>query len=281
MKKFESIFNLALLESKFRTISKSLIANVKQTVLIYNSVYRKITKSDLKLLTDLVKGSEVWEDYFEDEPEVERIVVINKFLFTDLTNNKRHQVEVLVAYGNCEGSYAYYDEDNHFIVLYHNSIKELTDLELESVMIHELTHGFQQDKTQSEEYKKELKKLQKGKPYNQHVYFSEPIEFDAHMTELGHRITQEYKKYKQDIKNSLFPETKKILSKKLEKFLLELKLFIKSDVLAYTDYEELPLPEFFKLHSDFLHVIKSYLPLRQRLKKSLSKLYLDLTDEHP
>jgi hypothetical protein len=278
MNNFSSYFHKAVFESKFRTVEDELISKVRAIVRTYDLVYRKLSKSDMKVLTKEVNTEDSdWREYFKDE-EVERVAELGKIEFKDLATNKPKTVEILVAYGPHEASIANYDEDNNIITLFQGETRSLSNLELEAVVIHELTHGFQEYKTSSEPYKKVLKKMAKGLPYNRKVYFSEPLEFDAHITELAYRITEEYNNIKEGIKTATFPETAKVFQKRLEKFLLELKLFLKSDANAYIKFEELPLPKFFSTHQDFLETISSFPDLWKKVKDKLAHLYLKWTE---
>lgn len=273
---FSSHFQNALSESKFREIDQSLIQKVKDIVYEYNLIYKNLSKSDAKVFTEKVTKSSRWFDYFEDK-NVSRVAEMNKVNFKDLTDNEVKEAEVIIAYGGNGSSWAHYDGENHIMTLYHNEIKTLTDLEIEAVIMHELTHGFQEYKTTSEKYKKVLRKMAKGLPYNQKTYFSEPVEFDAHLTELLFRIKQEYAKLIDSSEQAEHTETSKVFQRRIKKYLLELKLFIKSDAKSYLAFEELPLPQFFSTHQDFLKTISTVPELWKKLKEKLAMLYLELT----
>ena len=276
MKNFLQYFKQALTESKFREIDKNLIYNVKDAVNTYNLVYKKLNKSDAKLLTTKVEPQSDWWEYFEDE-KVDRFAEIKQFKFKDLTKNKNKNVTIMVTYGARDSSYGNYDEDNEIVVLNHDMIKSLTDLEIEAIIIHELTHGFQEYKASSEPYKKALKRMAKGLPYNRQAYFYEPVEFDAHVTELAHRIKEEFYARQEAIDNAVLPEAKKVLQKRLERFLLELNLFSRSDSKSYLTYKELPLPQFCSTHGEFLEVVAKNPELWRKIKEKLASLYISLT----
>ncbi len=278
MKNFSHFFKQALNESKFRDVDENLINNIKDTVKTYNLVYKKLSKSDAKLLTTKIDQDSDWWEYFK-EAKVDRMAEIKQFRFKDLTKNKNKKVSIIVAYGGTDSTYAYYDEDNEIVVLNHDQIKGLSDLEIEAIITHELTHGFQEYKTSSDPYKKAIKKMSKGLPYNRQTYFYEPLEFDAHATELAHRIREEFYSRKEAIENAILPETKKVLERKLEKFLLELNLFSRSDRKSYLEYKELPLPQFCSTHEDFLETVAKNPNLWRKLKEKLASLYIDLTTE--
>ena len=270
----------SILESKFRKIDESLIPKVKDTVSAYNLLFRKITKTDLKTFTTKVDPTTQWFNYFKDE-KVDRIGVIKTFKFRDLETNQIKKVKILIAYGQEESSVAYYDKANNFAVLYQSVVKNFTDSELEAVIVHELTHGAQEYKITSPEYDAEVKKLAKGKPYNRQVYYLEPIEFDAHLTELGYRITEEYNKIKNGIAEAVMQESKKVFERRLARFLLEFSIFIKADISSYLRFKELPLPSFFSTHTEFLETISKNPSSLKKLKQKLSQLYFDLTAEFP
>lgn len=280
MKSFFYYFKQSLNESKFREIDETLIEDVKDVVKTYNLVYKKLSKSELKLFTTKVVPGSEWAIYFKDE-EVDNVAVIKKISFTDLLTNKPKTAEVIVAYGGNDTTYATYDDDNNVIVLNHNNIKALSEPELEAVIVHELTHGFQQYKKSSEAYNKAMKRMSKGLPYSAKAYYNAPIEVDAHFTELAHRIKRDYETKVQAIEDAALPESKKVLQKKLDRFLLELKLFIKSEAKSHLSYQELPLPAFCSTHDEFLETLSKKPELWRKLKQKLTQLYVDLTDEYP
>ena len=279
MDNFSYYFKQSLLESKFREIDTSLISSIYKIVLTYNAVYKKVD-STTKLLLKNVADDPKLVDYFEGEG-ITKIANLSEIRFTDLASKKPVKVNILIAYGGSETSLAYYDDVNNLMVIYNDNVKQLSEIELGSVIYHELTHGMQEYKDSSEEYKKELKKIAKGKPFKPHVYFLEPIEFDAHLTELAFRIKEEYNKKKTDIEKTLIPESKKLLERKLAKFLLEFRLFIKADAPSYTQYKELPLPYFFSTHADFIQAISKSKYHWKKLKEKLTALYVDLVGNHP
>ena len=281
MMKFDRMFCTKLLESSFRKLPETLVQSARDVVLLYTKTYRTPSKSAIKILTDDVKKDAFWSAYFKDIPNAKRAGIIFEFIFVDLDSNKPCTVKVVIVYGNTANSFGFYDRSTSFMVLFHESIKELSDIEIESVIIHEITHGFQQYTQQSPEYIKAVDNMQKNKTYSKYAYYTEPIETDAQMTELNYRIKREYDKRTDDIQKSVWPETKKIFTKKLRKFLLELKLFINSDLKSYINYEELPLPEFISLHKDFLTIIRKSPILQKKLKKSLANLYVDITGVFP
>ena len=274
---FSSYFQNALNESKFREIDQNLIQKVKNIVYEYNLIYKNLSKSDAKVFTEKVKKGSHWFEYFEDEG-VDRVAEMSEIEFKDLADKTYKTAKILIAYGGNGSSLGNYDSENAVLTLYHNEIKKLTDLEIEAVIIHELTHGFQEYKATSDQYEKALKKMAKGLPHNKKVYFSEPVEIDAHFTELAIRIKEEYAKLVELSEQAEYKETSRVFQKRIEKFLLELKLFIKSDAKSYLTFEELPLPRFFSTHQDFLENISKTPNLWKKLKEKLSVLYLELTN---
>ena len=248
---------------------------VKDLVYDYNLIYKNLSKSDAKVFTEKVKKGSSWFEYFQDE-NVDRVAEISKIEFEDLTDNTIKTAQILIAYGGNGSSLRHYDDENNVMTLYHDTIKNLTDSEIEAVIVHELTDGFQEYKTTSDQYKKASTKMAKGLPYNKKVYFSAPVELDAHFTEMASRIKEEHDKLVEASKQAKYEETSRLFQKRIEKFLLELKLFIKSDGKSYLTFEELPLPGFFSTHQDFLENILKKPSLWRKLKEKLSVLYLDL-----
>jgi hypothetical protein len=279
MDNFSHYFKQSLSESKFREIDSSLISKIYKIVQTYNAVYKKVD-STTKLLLKNVKDDPKLAAYFEGEG-ITKIANLSSLKFVDLATKKAVKANIIIAYGGSETSFAFYDDSNNLMVIYQDNVKHLSDIELGSVIYHELTHGMQEYKDSSEEYKNALNKIAKGKPFKPHVYFLEPIEFDAHLTELAFRIKEEYNKKKTNIEKTIIPESKKLLERKLEKFLLEWRLFIKADAPSYMQYKELSLPQFFSTHIEFLQAISKSKYHWKKLKEKLAALYVDLVGDHP
>ena len=83
MKNFSHFFKQALNESKFRDVDENLVNNIKDTVKTYNLVYKKLSKSDAKLLTTKIDQDSDWWEYFK-EAKVVRMAEIKQFRFKDL-----------------------------------------------------------------------------------------------------------------------------------------------------------------------------------------------------
>jgi hypothetical protein len=263
-------------ESKFREIDETLISKVKDTVRIYNSLIRRATKTKIKEISSKLDKNSKWFTLFKDE-DFERVVLINRFSFKDFETNKTRFARVFVAFGTKGSAIAQYNQSKNAIVLFYNESNSLTDFELEAAIFHEITHGSQEYKTSSPEYDEESKKISQGKPYNKLIYFSEPKEFDAHLTELAYRINAEFNSLYNALQTAKLPETKIIYKKRIDRFLLELEIFIKTDVKSYLTFKELPLPAFFSTHTDFLEVISKKSILLTKLKQKLANLYTRLT----
>jgi hypothetical protein len=116
-------------------------------------------------------------------------------------------------------------------------------------------------------------------------YHKEPIEFDAYTSEIALHIRKHLNKLKDDINKSLFPETKKVMENKLKKFILELKLFVRSPLDNYTILEELPLPVPFRTFVGFLKDIyrspKHWKKFKIKLTELLKTLDSSLLKESP
>ena len=148
-----------------------------------------------------------------------------------------------------------------------------------STLVHELTHGVQQYRTQSTEYQEQVKKMLKGEEYEPHIYYMEPLELDATLTEIAYTIRKEFDRRVEDIKQSKHEATKRIMKNRLEKFLLELNVFMKARIDTYFKYNELPIPTFLSSHVEFLETLNEHPMEWKKFKQRLVDLYAKLEKE--
>ena len=275
---FAEYFKRSLTEAKFRKISFDVEKAAKKCVDLYLRKYHGKTQKQIDKITVPTSVVTAWKKYFKTS-KITNVSIAEKIKVVDLTTNEEKPIDFLVAFGKYDGPLGYYDQVNEFIVLFDYQAEDLSPTELLATLVHELTHSFQQYKSQSEEYGEEVEKMSKGKKYDPNIYFMEPLELDAHLTELAFRIKKDFQKLIGDIEASKQEATKNIMKKRLEKFLLELKVFIKSGAETYFDYEELPIPEFLSRHDEFVEILKDHPREWKKFKQRLVDLYDDLEEE--
>jgi len=269
-----------LAESNFREVTETNINQSNQIADEYLKLVAQITPADEKQYKRQ-KLHPTWQTYFKESGDnVWFLFELNSVKFKDLKTNKNVTYEVYVAFGQNNKNYAMCDTGDKLIIIFDDTCRPLSREKLVSTILHEITHGFQQHKEYSNKYKKLLKqKTPKAKIAANIQYYKEPIEFDAFTTELSHTIKMEFKRLKNDVVNSRMPETKKLMEKRVEKFLLELKLFINSPLKNYFIYKELPLPSSFSTFEDMLKTIQHDPKLWKSFKSKMINLYILLTSE--
>lgn len=275
---FAEYFKRSLTEAKFRKISFDVEKAAKKCVDLYLKKYHGKTQKQIDKVTVPTSVVTAWKKYFKTS-KITNVSIAEKIKVVDLTTNEEKTIDFLVAFGKYDGPLGYYDQVNEFIVLFDYQAEDLSPTELLATLVHELTHSFQQYKSQSEEYGEEVEKMSKGKKYDPNIYFMEPLELDAHLTELAFRIKKDFRKLVGDIEVSKQEATKNIMKKRLEKFLLELKVFIKSGAETYFEYEELQIPEFLSRHDEFAETLKNHPREWKKFKQRLVDLYVELEEE--
>lgn len=277
MKNFATFCNI-LGESKFRDVPDSILKQANKIANSYKNQINKLSQTQFKRLKKAGLDAS-WQQYFnENGDNVWFILQLDKVKFKNLKTNKLTTFTAFIAFGEQNENYAVCDNANKFIILYDDNCRYLPEEKLVSVIIHELTHGFQQHKEYSTKYKKLVDaKSPEAKLKANSLYHKEPIEFDAFTTEIAHTIQIEYKKIKNNIANAKMPETKKLMERKLEKFLLELKLFIKSPLDTYFVHKELSLPKSMETFEDMLKSIQENPALWKSFKNKMINLYNNLS----
>jgi hypothetical protein len=288
MMKFLNFFDFGLTESKFRDVPEQVVNQANKIADKYFKQQQTLTSSAIKQLKKIGLDSS-WQEYFEDEKgEVWFLSKLTTIKFVDLSTNKEVKYNVLLAIGKNNENYAICDDTNKLIVIYDYPCRNLDRNNFVSVMVHEITHGFQQYKKYSDKYEKMKANKKSSSADLTAQYYKQSIEIDAFMTEIGHTIRSEFQQIQNDIKDaehdierSKFPETKKLLQRKVDallekqkKFLLELKLFITSPFKNYFLYKEIPLPyslERFEEMMKFIH--KSPETWKKVFKPKLNNLY--------
>lgn len=265
-----------LKEAQFREIPELVTQEASKIADEYIKQTKEITPQTIKQLKKIGLSPE-WKSYYEDQPgEIWFVADLTKIKFVDLATNKLVKYKVYVALGKNNQDYAECDYKNKVITIFDSTCRGVPREKLVSIMVHEITHGFQQHKKYTDKYEKMKANNKTPTSDLDTQYYHEPIEFDAFTTEIAHTIQTEYSKLVNNINNSKLPETKVLMQRKLEKFLMELKMFIKSPLDTYFAYKELPLPSSLETFHEMLSTIVKTPKLWKKLKLKLINLYKKL-----
>lgn len=276
---FDEIYRHVLNESKFRYMTPELNELINRLAKLYVSFYQNPSKQTQKIITFSVSSDPKWKEFYQKR--VNRIAVADTFRLKDLETNEIINVKFVVAYGVKERSLGEFNDTKQIMTIFDDHTKDYSLQQIEGIIAHELTHGFQQYKYSSAEYGEQITKIEKGQPFDKDVYYSEPLEYDAITTEFGFAIKKHIEYLQEGIERAKEKITKTILQKRLEKFLYQLKVFIRSEAKAYFEYEELELPHIFKRFEEFLDVIRHNSKLWKTLKNKMTNLYVEVTGEFP
>jgi hypothetical protein len=260
-------------EAKFREIPLSVSKKARKIAQLYASDYRNFNKQELAIYAKRITDPS-WIDYLED-PGYTHLALMTTVSILDLETNKNKKIEVYVIYGNPKNSknlddMAEYNDANRTIFLYDYRCKSLSLVDLEATILHEFTHGFQQYKNLPAQEDDEPAEEQ-----HEFDYYLSPEEVDAYLTELAYRIRLEHSNLITLLKKPSVSSKASNL-KKLNKFLLELKVFIQSPLDTYFVYRELPLPKTIKQSEEFLETIANFTPYWNKFKTKMTKLYNEL-----
>jgi hypothetical protein len=264
---FSSFYNIT--EAKFRDLPESVYEEAKRVA----GLYLKTTEEAKK-----EKIAKDWKDYFKRIGEVVRYLHrIGVARFQDLQTSKNRRFSVYIASETDTEDYAMCDAIGGVIIIYDDNCKNLSEDKLVSTIYHEIVHGLQQHKTYSKKYEK-MKQDPSLKDSDElwAQYHKETNEFDAFGEEIALHVRKHFDKLKENIDKSLFPQTKKVMEDKLKKFILELKLFVRSPLDNYIVFKELPLPLPFRTFVDFLKYIYKSPKHWQSFKKKLNELLKQL-----
>jgi hypothetical protein len=286
-----------LKEAKFRETPPELIKQVKKLAELYVNQYSSNNKESLKELFKMGKilefdKNKFYRPYFEhflkdpnsDEPANMPDYFAPKFgvlTLVDLESGKKEKIKVMCVYGDITDDWAAYSDNFHTINLYDNNLKDLPQVLVESKILHEATHAFQQYKSTSSEY---TKSSNSEEGLDAEVYYKEPIEYDTHLNEIVYNIRQKYDMLTSSIKKAKEEATKRVLQNRLDLFLQELKVLIKADPESYFKLKELTLPSYLRNFENFLETIKGdspdKSPLWKKFKLKMVDLYQKLSPEN-
>ena len=274
-------FSTIINEARFRRSSKQLVEQVKKIAFSYFNYYNS-NNVDIKELLEQdkicsFKDNKHYKEYFEYF-ELKKMPkyftpsdnLVAKVTITDLETNEPKTIDVYCVYGDIgDTDYAAYGYDYDSINIYDSNMKGLSERLVQSKILHELTHGFQQYKGQSTKFQQ---MIGKNRSFNWETYYKEPIEFDAHLNEISYNINQKYKEFVKGILTTTELPVKKLLKMRLETFIKELQVFSKAPLESYFELEELPLPKWTESLEDFLQKIKESPVLLNKFKLKIKKL---------
>jgi len=275
----------SLNEAKFREISPILVNKIKELAQEYYKNYRVMDDKDLPKLArqgkvyTMKEVPKNWITYFKDI-NIDQPKYFNPHIGTvkvkDLQTKRNKEIQFIVVYGDVTTDFASYSDSYNIVNLVNSSLRNLSLDRVESIILHELTHGFQQYKSPSEEYDVEVQKT--ASTFKRDVYYKDPIELDTHFTEIAYTLNQKYNSLKDGIKKAQQPMTKKLLNNRLQLFLQELKTLIKAPPESYFDFKELNIPTYMKDFESFLETIKDDKELWKKFKLKLINLYNKLVE---
>jgi hypothetical protein len=205
-------------------------------------------------------------DYFA--PKFGSLIVM------DLETNEKEKIQVMCVYGDVTEAWAAYSDNFHTINLYDENLKSLSPALIESKILHEATHAFQQYKDYSKRYLK-VSKSEDG--LDSETYYQEPIEYDSHLNEIIYNIREKHKKLIDNIKKAKEPAAKKLFEKHLELFFQQLVSLIIAPPESYFKLKELILPGYVSEFENFLETIKGDRHLWIKFKSKLNNYYEQLT----
>jgi hypothetical protein len=291
-------FTTILKEAKFRETPPELIKQVKKLTELYINQYSSINKDSVK---DLIKKGKILEfnknkfyrPYFEhflkeDDEDPTPVEMPDYFApkfgsltVMDLETNEKEKIQVMCVYGDVTEAWAAYSDNFHTINLYDENLKSLSPALIESKILHEATHAFQQYKGVSGRY---TKKSDSGEDLDVENYYKRPIEYDSHLNEIVYNIRQKFNMLVTSIKKAKEDATKRVLQNRLDLFLQELKVLIKADPESYFKLKELTLPSYLQNFENFLETIKGESsdksPLWKKFKLKMVNLYNELSSEN-
>ena len=260
-----------LREAKFSKLDDDTINQIN---IITNNLYKIISNNKSKNVEDIGKIP-ILNIKIKDKT---KIGIINVTL-----DNKKIKIPVILTTLANAIAGQYY-EDSNTIELNINKIVFFKRNEIYSILTHEVIHALQKYKKTSQKYKNAVDELNKGKEIkNPKDYYTEPAEMEAQLSGLMYNIKSVYTALKR--KNLEVYKSKSAWKNDKDKFLLTLRLFIKSpyetygDFLTYGEYKELELPYFLQPYLKLLRILHSNVKLWRKFKLKLVDLYNELKNE--
>lgn len=274
-----------LKEAKFREApSPALLKQIKKIAELYYNQYNS-KKNDLNQLIDSKKivsfeKNNFYKEYFnhfqikmptyftlQNKP-------LGKIKVLDLETQKEKVITVFCIYGDIGDEYAAYSETFETINLYDENIKNLSLRLIESKLLHEITHGFQEYKGTSSRYRAASNSKE---PLNAEIYYREPIEYDTHLNEIIYHIREKHQELVNNIKKAKESATKRVFENRLNLFFQQMVTLIIADPKDYFEFEALTLPDYVSDFEDFLFTIKDDHHLWSKFTLKLTNFYQKLT----
>ena len=281
-----SQFTTLLSEARFRTLPQYVINQVNKLARVYIQRYNSnnVDVNELLQKGKIVsfKDNRQYRRYFKDF-QLKKMPnyftpatnLMGKVVVKDLQTKEKKTIDVYCVYGDIgDVEYAAYGHSYESINLYDNNIKDLSDQEIASKIIHEITHGFQQYKDYSQKY---LSSSDKGEPIDAELYYNEPIEVDSHLNEIAFNIVNKFKQLNKAKAKAEQPASKMIFQKRIDYLLKELKVFVQAPLETYLDLEELPLPSFTETMEEFLRSVSKNEQSKNKFKTKMVNLYNKLS----
>ncbi len=278
-------FQTLITEAKFRRTLPEVVEQVKALAGTYFNQYNSNNADLNKLIASekivSFKDNKNYRKYFK-ELGLKKMPtyftpadnLLGKVTVKDLETNEPKTIDVYCVYGDIgDTEYAAYSGTYESINLYDENIKGLSEALVQSKILHEITHSFQQYKGQSEKYQQTIDKKQS---FDWETYFKEPIEVDTHLNEIAYNINARYKDFVKSILTAKEVAVKKLLMRRLETFIKELKVFTEAPLESYFELEELPLPRYAHSLEGFLQTISKDEKLRIKFKQKMVRLYKSL-----
>ena len=274
-------FTTILSEAKFRDTPPEIIKQVKKVAEIYFNQYNS-NKVDITKLIDSKKivsfeKNKHYREYFNHfkikmptyfTPQNKPLA---KIKLIDLQTKEEKTITIFCVYGDVgEDTYAAYSENFETINFYDNNVKDLSLNLIESKILHEVTHGFQQYKGLSSKFNAALNTKS---PVDAELYYKEPIEYDTHLNEIIYHIREKHQELVNAIRKTKEPAVKKILENRLNLFFQQISTLITADPDSYFELEELTLPYYVSDFEDFLATIKDDTDLWVKFTSKLNNFY--------
>jgi hypothetical protein len=158
--------------------------------------------------------------------------------------------------------------------LYDQNLKDLSLRLIESKLLHEITHGFQEYKGTSSRYRAAS---DSEEPLSAEIYYKEPTEYDTHLNEIIYNIREKHQELIDGIKKAKEPAIKRVFENRLQLFFGQLVGLITAPGDVYFELEELTLPGYTSDFEDFLYTIKKDHRLWNKFKLKLTNFYQQLT----
>jgi len=277
-------FTTILKEAKFRQApSSALLKQIKKIAQLYYNQYNSknvdVTKLiDSKKIVSFEKNKHYREYFNHFKIKLPTYFTplnkpLGKVKVMDLETQEEKEIVIYCVYGDIGDDYAAYSEKFETVNVYDKNLKNTSLRFIESKILHEITHGFQEYKDISSKFRA----ASNSNNITPELYYKEPIEYDTHLNEVIYNIREKHQELIDGIKTAKEPTAKKILENRLNLFFQQLATLITADPSSYFELEELTLPSFVSDFEDFLGTISGDVRLWTKFKLKLNQFYEKLT----